>query len=284
MLFSINFAMSSIIIQSVRLIYRITLVSAWFICYSPMSSWSQSDQNFSVIGHAHNDYLHDRPLFDALELGFASIEVDIHYHKGELRVAHNRWGIRNKPTIQSLYLEPLDILYQAGYFQHLTEPITIMIDLKTKKKKALLKLSELVLSYNHLFRTKSEDLFSNDQPFIMLISGDPPISTWMKIRSPYFYLDARIGKSYPQYMKNLIKRISAPLSQFISHSDLLNPSSKEYIKLKLLSKTLLELGYEEIRFWDVPNDPRYWQALIDLGINTISVDQIELFSELEVRN
>lgn len=37
--------------------------------------------------HAHNDYEHARPLFDALERGFNSVEADVHLVDGRLLVA-----------------------------------------------------------------------------------------------------------------------------------------------------------------------------------------------------
>ena len=57
--------------------------------------------------HAHNDYDHTRPLFDALDCGFASIEADIHLVDGMLLVAHDKEDIRPERTLQSLYLDPL---------------------------------------------------------------------------------------------------------------------------------------------------------------------------------
>ncbi|MEU9588105.1 hypothetical protein AB0D70_32420, partial [Streptomyces werraensis] len=33
--------------------------------------------------HAHNDYEHDRPLLDALDHGFTSVEADIYLVDGE---------------------------------------------------------------------------------------------------------------------------------------------------------------------------------------------------------
>src|SRR4051812_44226103 len=38
--------------------------------------------------HAHNDYLHPRPLFDALDQGFTSVEVDVFLVNGQLLVGH----------------------------------------------------------------------------------------------------------------------------------------------------------------------------------------------------
>lgn len=40
--------------------------------------------------HSHNDYLHDRPLFDALDQGFCSVEADVFYLEGQFLVAHER--------------------------------------------------------------------------------------------------------------------------------------------------------------------------------------------------
>ncbi|MCP5060861.1 MAG: hypothetical protein GY936_00140, partial [Ignavibacteriae bacterium] len=39
--------------------------------------------------HSHNDYERRKPLFEALENDFMSIEADIHLVNGELFIAHN---------------------------------------------------------------------------------------------------------------------------------------------------------------------------------------------------
>jgi len=39
--------------------------------------------------HAHNDYEHEYPLFDALHNGFISVESDIWLYGGDLRVARS---------------------------------------------------------------------------------------------------------------------------------------------------------------------------------------------------
>src|SRR6185436_16418009 len=56
--------------------------------------------------HAHNDYLHTRPLLDALDHGFTSVEVDIFLVDGELLVAHTAREIKPDRTLEKLYLEP----------------------------------------------------------------------------------------------------------------------------------------------------------------------------------
>src|SRR5262245_25702012 len=58
-------------------------------------------------GHAHNDYAHERPLLDALEHGFCSVEADIYLVEGHLLVAHDRGQVQPGRTLQALYLDPL---------------------------------------------------------------------------------------------------------------------------------------------------------------------------------
>ena len=57
--------------------------------------------------HAHNDYEHARPLHDALDHGFTSVEADIWLVDGELLVAHDLEDVRPGRTLESLYLQPL---------------------------------------------------------------------------------------------------------------------------------------------------------------------------------
>src|SRR6266513_381993 len=57
--------------------------------------------------HAHNDYEHSRPLFDALDHGFCSVEADIYLVDGQLLVAHDREKVSATRSLQALYLEPL---------------------------------------------------------------------------------------------------------------------------------------------------------------------------------
>ncbi|MBO0889517.1 MAG: hypothetical protein J2P14_01300, partial [Acidothermales bacterium] len=57
--------------------------------------------------HAHSDSDHDRPLLDALEHGFTSVEADVWYVGGEVLVGHHRADTDPSRTLASAYLEPL---------------------------------------------------------------------------------------------------------------------------------------------------------------------------------
>ena len=64
--------------------------------------------------HAHNDYQHDRPLEDAADLGFTSVEVDVFPGEGRLLVAHHVLELIFRRTFEDLYLKPLIARLEAS--------------------------------------------------------------------------------------------------------------------------------------------------------------------------
>jgi len=85
-----------------------------------------------IPAHAHNDYLHERPLFDALEKGFRSLEADVFAVGDSLYVAHDRKDIQPGRTLRALYLEPL-IEYvsdNGGFIYDSTHPLILLVDIK----------------------------------------------------------------------------------------------------------------------------------------------------------
>ena len=68
---------------------------------------NQLSAQISPIAHAHNDYEHERPLHDAMESGFNSVEADVYLIEDKLLVAHDRRDTTPQRTLQSLYLDPL---------------------------------------------------------------------------------------------------------------------------------------------------------------------------------
>src|SRR5436853_4533789 len=65
--------------------------------------------------HAHNDYEHARPLLDALDHGFCSVEADIHLVRGDLLVGHSLLNLRPERTLEKLYLRPLEKRVQVNH-------------------------------------------------------------------------------------------------------------------------------------------------------------------------
>jgi hypothetical protein len=62
---------------------------------------------------AHNDYWHNRPLYDALDHGFLNVEADIYLRDDELLVAHILPSFQKRRTLEQLYLKPLLDYYKG---------------------------------------------------------------------------------------------------------------------------------------------------------------------------
>src|SRR5437660_5508951 len=82
--------------------------------------------------HAHNDYEHKRPLFDALDHGFCSVEADIYLEKGQLLVGHTQDDLRPDRTLEKLYLDPLRqrVRDQGGRVYRDGPTLYLLIDVK----------------------------------------------------------------------------------------------------------------------------------------------------------
>ena len=72
--------------------------------YSASGHPDPADKPLPVAGHAHNDYQHDHPLWDALHFGFSSVEADLHLVEGEFYVAHDPEDILPDRKIRPLTL------------------------------------------------------------------------------------------------------------------------------------------------------------------------------------
>ena len=85
--------------------------------------------------HAHNDYEHERPFFEAFQLGFGSIESDVYAVNGELLVGHERSSLALNRTLKNLYINPIIAVLKAnkeGNFHQL------LIDSKTPSDLSLI--------------------------------------------------------------------------------------------------------------------------------------------------
>src|SRR5207244_7981145 len=84
------------------------IAMAWLVC-APAATGKQQRSRVVPLpqAHAHNDYEHKRPLQDALDHGFCSVEADVFLVDGQMLVGHDRKDLRPGRTLEKLYLEPL---------------------------------------------------------------------------------------------------------------------------------------------------------------------------------
>src|SRR5205807_3967906 len=123
---------SPYVVSCNRLNARLLLVALAFFAFS--SPCFGAEPAPLIHTHAHNDYEHKRPLLDALDHGFCSVEADIYLVDGELLVAHERNQVNRQRTLQALYLEPLKqrVKENGGRVYPNGPNCFLLIDIKTE--------------------------------------------------------------------------------------------------------------------------------------------------------
>ncbi len=145
--------------------------------------------------HAHNDYEHERPMFDALDHGFTSVEADIWLVDGELLVAHDLEDVRPGVTFESLYLDPLRRVvrhHKGAVYPGYPYYFTLLIDIKSEAVSTYLALHERLKRYERVF-TAFGPWGVRDGAVTAIVSGNRPIELMRRQRIRYAGVDGRMA-------------------------------------------------------------------------------------------
>ena len=229
--------------------------------------------------HAHNDYEHDRPLFDALDHGFTSVEADIHLVEGELFIAHNSDGIKPDRTLRSLYLEPLKkrIAQNDGQVYPNGPQFTLFIDIKTEAVATYKVLSKMLAEYESIFTTFDSN-GRTDKAVIAIVSGNRPRELMESQTIRYAGYDGRLADLESDAPATLIPVISDNWSRHFSYRGIGPMPAEERRKLKKIVDTAHKKG-RRVRFWSTPDRPKQarqtlWQELLASGVDLLSTDDL----------
>jgi glycerophosphoryl diester phosphodiesterase len=107
--------------------------------------------------HSHNDYAQKRPLLEALDNGFMSMEVDIFLVDGELRVGHDRSDLKAGRTIESMYLDPLAdrVKQQGGTVYGQPGTLILLVDIKEDGRKVQSELTKRLPKYRSMLSERT---------------------------------------------------------------------------------------------------------------------------------
>jgi hypothetical protein len=144
--------------------------------------------------HAHNDYRHPRPLLDALDRGFCSVEADIFLVDGELLVGHDRGELRAGRTLQSLYLDPLRARVErnSGRVYPGGPPFMLLVDIKRDGSEVYAVLREVLASYRTMLCGVEDGLY-RERAIQVVISGDCPRTDIVADAQRFCGIDGRLG-------------------------------------------------------------------------------------------
>jgi hypothetical protein len=224
--------------------------------------------------HAHNDYEHKRPLADALENGFCSVEADIYLRDGQLLVAHDLADLRPERTLEALYLRPLQerIKTNGGRVYRDGPPFWLLIDLKSAGEPTYKALHELLAKYGDMLSTTTRGKHEN-RAITVVISGNRPIDTIAAQDVRYAGVDGRLTNLDSEAPAHLMPMISDNWTIHFKWRGKGQMPAEERDRLRAIVSKAHDQG-RIVRFWATPEEPALWRELVDAKADLINTDQL----------
>ncbi len=225
--------------------------------------------------HAHNDYLHKRPLLDALDCGFCSVEADIYLVDGQLLVAHTQSELSPDRTLRSLYLDPLRARIQKHSGKvHADVPVfTLLIDIKSDGKTTYRALHSLLSEYRDIFSYVEQGM-EHPGAVKAIVSGSRAVDLISAEAIRYVGIDGRLSdldSDLPDHLLPLISDNWALNFRWRGVGEL--PASD---REKLTS--VIDRAHKKnrlVRFWGTPDNVQVWTVLKDAGVDLINTDDLK---------
>lgn len=229
--------------------------------------------------HAHNDYLHDRPLLDALDNGFCSVEADIFLVDGKLLVAHTRRELSADHSLERLYLDPLrQRIRNNGGRVHRNGPVfTLMIDIKSDGVATYKALHDVLRQYHEIF-TRVENGTVHQKAVVAIVSGNRPQATIAAHSPRYVGIDGRLSDLDSDQPTHLLPLISDNWRNHFQWRGEGKISEAERMKLQDIVQQA-HSKKRRLRFWATPDTPAMWGTLQAAGVDLINTDNLPGLSE-----
>lgn len=224
--------------------------------------------------HAHNDYEHERPLLDALALGFCSVEADIHLVDGELLVAHDREDVDPARTLDALYLKPLWERFEAnnGHIYPVPAPFTLLIDIKGNGEAAFEVLDRQLAEYAPML-THFTSTSTAPGAVTAIISGDRPVDAILASNPRRAAIDGRLRD-----MEGPLNPHETPLvsDNWFAHFRWLGSGEMRPEDAEKLTATVAKAREKgvRLRFWAIPQTRETWSRLYDAGVDLLNADKL----------
>ena len=234
--------------------------------------------------HAHNDYEHTRPLLDALDHGFCSIEADIFLVDGQLLVAHDRTKLTPERTLEKLYLEPLRerVTKNGGRVYPGGPEVTLLIDLKTDWKTTYPVLRETLKNYAGILSTFRGET-KHPKALLAIISGNRSKEMFADETVRYAAFDGELEDLESGLPPTLIPWISSNWARNFAWRGSGPFPEDQKVKLKMLVDKTHQQG-RRIRFWGSPDTPLFWEEMVRNGVDLINTDDLEGAQKFLLKN
>lgn len=224
--------------------------------------------------HAHNDYEHERPLFDALDQGFTSVEADIFPINGELLVGHNRRDLKPERTLESLYLTPLAerVEKNSGHVFPQASRFFLLIDFKADPTETYRLLQPLLAKHASMF-TSIENGRVHPAAITVVLTGNRPKIDPNDKSIRYAGLDGHVSEIESGVPSHFMPWISDSWrSQFHWNGTGEIPPTERAKLVDIVKKA--HADGRVVRFWETPENENLWRELRADGVDLLNTDQL----------
>lgn len=230
--------------------------------------------------HAHNDYNHTRPLFEALEQGFCSVEADIFLVNGKLLVAHNIESVKPERTLEALYLDPLraQIRQHGGRVYPHGPECTLLIDLKQDWKVLYPPLRNVLTNYADILTTYEGEL-KHPGALRVVFTGSSSLEMLQGETVRYGGVDGTPADYDSEVSPLWMPWLSSDWRHFFKWNGVGTMPEAEAQQLAELVKK----GHShrrQVRFWGAPDNSNFWKTMLAAGVDLINTDNLSGLAEV----
>ena len=227
-----------------------------------------------VRAHAHNDYVHQRPLLDALDHGFCSVEADVHLVDGQLLVAHDRDKVKPERTLQALYLDPLRerVRKNGGRVYPAGPEFTLLVELKSDWPASYPVLRNILKEYVGMLTTFQPGTTATNA-IRVIITGRRAQEMFVGEPVRYAALDGDLADLDANPPADLVPLISSNWGRSFKWRGSGPMPEAERQKLKAIVSQAHRQG-RRVRFWGAPDQPLFWGELLADGVDLINTDNL----------
>lgn len=241
---------------------------------TPVASQRDPVAGQHIHGHAHNDYAHEHPLFDALGHRFYGVEADIYLNGGVLEVSHLNLPWESKRPLEELYLKPLQERVDAmGSVHGDGVPFTLWIDLKEGSRELVDTLHAMLEKYPMLTRIDGNEVTPG--PVTVVLTGDAKGKRDFVTR----FAQRRAVRDSNDYSPEDPRADSAWGYYALAWSDYLDSSStgklddEQRARLACIIENAHAQG-RKVRFFGAPDHPDAWREQLAAGVDFLSTDDL----------
>lgn len=245
-----------------------------FVVLFASAALNAADPKPLLRAHAHNDYEHPRPLFDAIDRGFCSIEADVYLIDGRLLVAHDRKDVKPERTLASLYLEPLQqLIRQNGGRVFRNGPgIILLVDVKSEAGATYAALHTELAKFAGMLTT-FEAGSNKPGAVTVIVSGNRAPQDLLAQPVRYAAIDGRKDDLEVNTPAALVPLVSENWRKIFTWDWQGEMPAAERTGLKQWVERAHGQG-RKVRFWNTPDRADAWRILLEAGVDIIGTDDL----------